>query len=55
MFFAALGNHDDRNQRYYKQFNMEGQRYYSFKGAAAERAVLRDREHRSGAHADRVD
>jgi len=30
-FFAALGNHDDRNQRYYKQFNMEGQRYYSFK------------------------
>jgi hypothetical protein len=29
-FFAALGNHDDRNQRYYKQFNMEGQRYYSF-------------------------
>jgi len=31
LFFAALGNHDDRNQRYYKQFNMEGQRYYSFK------------------------
>jgi hypothetical protein len=30
-FYAALGNHDDRNQRYYKQFNMEGQRYYSFK------------------------
>lgn len=33
-FFAALGNHDDRNQRYYKRFNMEGQRYYSFKTAA---------------------
>lgn len=30
-FYAALGNHDDRNQRYYKQFNMDGQRYYSFK------------------------
>lgn len=30
-FYAALGNHDDRNQRYYKHFNMEGKLYYSFK------------------------
>ena len=30
-FYAALGNHDDPNQRYYKQFNMDGKRYYSFK------------------------
>lgn len=29
-FYAALGNHDDPNQRYYKPFNMNGQRYYSF-------------------------
>jgi predicted phosphodiesterase len=30
-FYATLGNHDNSNQRYYKQFNMEGQEYYSFK------------------------
>jgi len=30
-FFAALGNHDDPNQRFYKPFNMGGQRYYTFK------------------------
>lgn len=29
-FFAALGNHDDPNQRFYKPFNMGGQRFYSF-------------------------
>ena len=30
-FYAALGNHDDTNQRFYKFFNMNGERYYSFK------------------------
>ena len=30
-FYAALGNHDDPNQRMYKQFNMGGERYYTFK------------------------
>ena len=30
-FYASLGNHDSREQRYYKLFNMEGQLYYSFK------------------------
>jgi predicted MPP superfamily phosphohydrolase len=30
-FYAALGNHDEPNQRYYKLFNMNGERYYSFK------------------------
>jgi predicted MPP superfamily phosphohydrolase len=30
-FYAALGNHDDPKQRFYKLFNMNGQRYYSFK------------------------
>ena len=29
-FYAALGNHDDTNQVYYKPFNMDGQRYYTF-------------------------
>ena len=30
-FYAALGNHDDPTQRFYKAFNMNGERYYSFK------------------------
>jgi predicted phosphodiesterase len=30
-FNATLGNHDDPNQRFYKPFNMGGQRYRSFK------------------------
>ena len=29
-FYAALGNHDAPNQRFYKQFNMGGERYYTF-------------------------
>jgi hypothetical protein len=29
-FYAALGNHDDSNQRFYEFFNMEGQEYYRF-------------------------
>jgi predicted MPP superfamily phosphohydrolase len=30
-FYAALGNHDEPNQRFYKLFNMNGERYYTFK------------------------
>jgi len=30
-FYATLGNHDDPNQRFYKDFNMDGKRFYSFK------------------------
>lgn len=30
-FYAALGNHDNPNQRFYKLFNMDGKEYYSFK------------------------
>ena len=30
-FYAALGNHDPPNERYYARFNMEGRRYYTFK------------------------
>ncbi len=29
-FYASLGNHDAREQRYYKLFNMGGQLYYTF-------------------------
>lgn len=31
VFYAALGNHDSREQRHYKLFNMNGKLYYSFK------------------------
>jgi predicted phosphodiesterase len=30
-FYAVLGNHDDREQRNYKLFNMDGELYYTFK------------------------
>jgi hypothetical protein len=30
-FYAALGNHDDAAQTQYKAFNMNGQKYYTFK------------------------
>ena len=30
-FNAALGNHDDPNQRYFKPFHLDGQRYRTFK------------------------
>ena len=30
-FYAALGNHDDQNERFYKPFNMGGKPYYTFK------------------------
>jgi 3',5'-cyclic AMP phosphodiesterase CpdA len=30
-FYASLGNHDDVEQRLYKNFNMNGEKYYSFK------------------------
>jgi hypothetical protein len=29
-FFATLGNHDNQLNRYYKPFNMSGERYYTF-------------------------
>ena len=30
MFYASLGNHDDPNQRFYKPFNMNENRFYTF-------------------------
>ena len=30
-FYAALGNHDTPNQRNYKEFNMGGKQYYTFR------------------------
>jgi 3',5'-cyclic AMP phosphodiesterase CpdA len=39
-FYAALGNHDDPTQRYYKPFNMNGERYYTFTKGSARFFVL---------------
>jgi 3',5'-cyclic AMP phosphodiesterase CpdA len=33
-FYGALGNHDNPNQRSYKFFNMNGERYYTFRASA---------------------
>jgi Na+/H+ antiporter NhaA/predicted MPP superfamily phosphohydrolase len=30
LFYASLGNHDNQNNRYYKGFNMGGERYFTF-------------------------
>jgi predicted phosphodiesterase len=29
-FYATLGNHDDPNQRYFKPYNLNGERYHTF-------------------------
>src|SRR6478672_5886728 len=34
-FYASLGNHDNPNERLYKAFNMNGERYYTFKPAGS--------------------
>ena len=39
-FYATLGNHDDPAQRFYKPFNMDGKRYYSFRKGDVEFFVL---------------
>jgi hypothetical protein len=39
-FFAALGNHDDPNQRHYAPFGMGGERYYTFSRGPATFFVL---------------
>ena len=39
-FYAALGNHDDPNQRFYKLFNLGGERYRTFKKGNARFFVL---------------
>jgi len=35
-FYASLGNHDNPNERFYKPFNMDEKRYYSFRKGNAE-------------------
>jgi hypothetical protein len=39
-FYATLGNHDEPSQRFYKPFNMDGKRYYTFRRGDVEFFVL---------------
>ena len=39
-FYATLGNHDEPAQRFYKPFNMEGRRYYTYRKGDVEFFVL---------------
>ena len=41
-FYASLGNHDSPNQRMYKLFNMNGERFYSFRPKAGIRFFALD-------------
>jgi len=41
-FYAALGNHDSTNQRMYKLFNMNGERFYTFRPKAGVRFFALD-------------
>jgi 3',5'-cyclic AMP phosphodiesterase CpdA len=40
VFHAVLGNHDNPNQRFYKLFNMGGERYYAFQASGGGTAKL---------------
>src|SRR5918999_1495700 len=50
-FHAALGNHDDPNQRYYKPFSLDGRRYRTFKEGHSSLHRRRCREAAPGRHA----
>jgi predicted phosphodiesterase len=41
-FYAALGNHDNANEKMYKPFNMNGERFYTFKPKAGVRVFALD-------------
>lgn len=41
-FYASLGNHDSTNQRKYKLFNMNGERFYTFRPKAGIRFFALD-------------
>ena len=55
-FYAALGNHDDAAlQRNYKPFNMNGERFYSFKPQAGVRFFALDSNYVDKAQLDWLD
>ena len=46
-FYASLGNHDDTDQIFYKPFNMDGKRFYSFRPKADLRVYALDSNYMS--------
>ncbi|MGH9220595.1 MAG: metallophosphoesterase family protein, partial [Vicinamibacterales bacterium] len=46
-FYASLGNHDDTDQVFYKPFNMDGKRFYTFKPKADVRVYAIDSNYMS--------
>ena len=46
-FYASLGNHDEPSQVFYKPFNMDGKRYYTFKPKADLRVYALDSNYMS--------
>ena len=54
-FYASLGNHDEPNQRFYKGFNMNGERYYSFKPKGNVRIFALDSNYMDKAQLDWLD
>jgi hypothetical protein len=54
-FYAALGNHDDPTQRYYKQFNMNGERFYSFRPKPGARLFALDSNYMDKTQLDWLD
>ncbi len=54
-FYASLGNHDEPNQRFYKGFNMNGERYYSFKPKGNVRIFALDSNYVDKAQLDWLD
>ena len=53
-FYASLGNHDSRDQRFYEGFHMGGKLYHLVQGPRTERPLLRPRVHVPRTGADRV-
>jgi len=51
-FYAALGNHDNPNERFYKNFNMNGERFYTFKPKAGYRFFALDSNYMDQAQLD---
>ena len=54
-FYAALGNHDNPNERFYKGFNMNGERFYTFKPKPGVRIFALDSNYMDKSQLDWLD
>ena len=51
-FYASLGNHDNPNERFYKGFNMNGERFYTFRPKLGVRIFALDSNYMDKAQLD---